>query len=306
MTKRNYERLSIEEFGKHLLETNDLDPIYVALWNLKGEAWTIERVQRWLAAYWCFYHAGLACYLCQLEGADFWYEMKRAAINVDPAPSGTGDRWPRGKERRHFRGESCVRAVQELTNKYAKPEEFVRYVSGLGAMGFTPTRSYEYVAERTREHRLFGPWITFKVADMSERVLGVPVDFTQASVFMFKDPVKAALMLWDERCEKQEELGPIIPMAKAEDKTQQEIIDIVVAYLKEYFSDFKAPPSNNRPVGLQEVETILCKWKSHVNGHYPLYNDIDEIHDGLNPWVGFNQAAGQFMDAMPKRPREDD
>ena len=55
-----------------------------------------------------------------------------------------------------------------------------------------------------------------------------------------------------------------------------------------------------RPVGLQEVETILCKWKSHMNGHYPLNNDIMEIRHGLKDWLPVSALARAFYDAMPE------
>ena len=44
---------------------------------------------------------------------------------------------------------------------------------------------------------------------------------------------------------------------------------------------YQAPPQMDRPINIQEVETILCKWKSHLNGHYPTGNDIAEVRHGL-------------------------
>ena len=57
----------------------------------------------------------------------------------------------------------------------------------------------------------------------------------------------------------------------------------------------------NRRVNIQEVETILCKWKSHMNGHYPLSNDVDEIQHGLREWGKFCQACNDLADVMPSR-----
>ena len=66
------------------------------------------------------------------------------------------------------------------------------------------------------------------------------------------------------------------------------------------------PPLYDRPIGLQEVETVLCKWKSHLNGHYPLYNDTDEINHGMINWLPGNEVAEQFYKNMVKHgPRED-
>lgn len=284
MARRDYERLSIEDFGAHLLNTGDLDPIYVALTNMRQRWQDPGQKARWLVAYWCFYHAGVACHMSELEGQDFWVELMNAAKNEDPAP--TGDRWPRGHERRHARGQQGIDMVEALWAEYEAPEDMIRLLSAREGEDPLP---FETVSQRAQQHVLFGPWISFKIADMVDRCLAVPVDFDHAAVFMFKDPVKAALMLWRQRAGVPPE---------AEPKDRAAAIDAVVTYLTKTFADFDAPPLFDRPVGLQEVETILCKYKSHVNGHYPLFNDIDEIHAGLEGW---GPTADAFREAMPGR-----
>lgn len=291
---RSYERLPVEEFGRQLLASRDLDPVYCALHDLKRH-WGVSRVARWMVAYWCYYHCGAASYLSDFVGARFWSEMMRAAENKEPAP--TDGRWPRGSERRHFRGQQAIRSVEELATRYGdRPEEMVIYVAGSAVEPWgkltTESNPFEAVAKRVREHRGFGPWISFKVGDMLERVLGTPVDFSEAAVFMFKDPVKAALMVWRDKMRLPENAKP---------KDTAAAIHGVVEHLLGEFDGTTAPPNGDRLVGLQEVETVLCKWKSHVNGHYPLYNDIDEINEGLTAWVGVTDAAREFQDAMPRR-----
>lgn len=291
---RKYPRLGIQEFGVHLLRTNDLDPIYVALVRCRDEyGWTRDQLYRWLVAYWCFYHAGVASWMSTQEGQQFWHWMGIAAENVDPSP--TGGRWPRGAERRHCRGGQAVKCIRQLRHRYGPlPEQMVvRLTSGYDC-GLSTTISkvsVSEVMERAQEHYLFGPWISFKIADMIDRVLGVPVDFDQGHMFMFKDPVEAALMLWRQHNGLSENARP---------KDQDHVLGLVVSNLSAMFMTFRAPPLDDRPVGLQEIETILCKWKSHMNGHYPLYNDIDEILAGLDPWTSESEAAAAFAVAMPQ------
>ena len=112
---------------------------------------------------------------------------------------------------------------------------------------------------------------------------------------MFKDPAKAATMLFRAKMK----LPP-----EAVLKYEKEAIHVVVKYLTEQFADLEAPPYYDRPIGLQEVETVLCKWKSHLNGHYPLYNDIDDINEGLEPWRAISETADKFANAMPKGGQE--
>ena len=50
MGRRDYKRLSIENFGSHLLLTGDLDPVYIALHRCGLD---FEVLSKWLVAYWC-------------------------------------------------------------------------------------------------------------------------------------------------------------------------------------------------------------------------------------------------------------
>lgn len=207
-----------------------------------------------------------------------------AANNKLPTPFGS--RWTRAKERRHFRGDICVKAVLTLKNMYPEyPEKMVYDIIG------DDVRTMRAISGRAKRYPLFGDWIGFKVADMIDRVFGIPVNFDQAAVFMFADPTKAALMLWRKKYNLAETAMP---------KDQDAVINGVVNYLTTYFKDFLAPPIMDRPVGVQEVETILCKWKSHLHGHYPLYNDIIEISEGLEPWKSYSWTAKAMLEAMPK------
>jgi hypothetical protein len=289
MAGRKYDRLPIEVFGTNLLATGDLDPIYIALHKQFPDG-NEPQLKRWLVAYWCFYHAGQASYISEAEGPEFWTRMRACTKNEELSP--IGERWQRGHERRHFRGEAASKAIRIMSGKYLdEPEALVDEI--IGTPGLPNSLPFVQVAERTQKLPLFGPWISFKVGDMIDRVCGITVDFDNAAVFMFKDPTEAALRLWRLKAGLHPEAMP-----KDKDKAIQQVVD----YLIEYFAQNKAPPLLDRPVGLQEVETILCKWKSHQNGHYPLFNDIDEITDGVHPWIKVSDTAQEFSRHMPKRP----
>ncbi len=289
---RSYLRLEIEPFGRHLLSHGDLDPIYIALVSArKAGDFSESQINRWLLGYWCYYHAGVASFLSEKEGEEFWHWMEVAARNEEESP--VGGRWPRGHERRHFRSRLAADSVADLCVRYPNPEDMVR---ALSARSEGERLSLKTVSDRAQNHRGFGPWIGFKIADMLDRVTGVSVDFDNAAVFMFKDPQKAAIMLWEQR-----------EAPKYSDKkkpARETILNGVAEYLISYFSDYAAPPLADRPVNIQEIETILCKWKSHVNGHYPLWNDIREVNKGLIPWIERSVAARSFYHHMPKEQRE--
>ena len=278
MSKRSYERLPIEEFGRQLITSGDLDPVYIALHRCD---FPFDVLSKWLIGYWCLYHCGAASFLA--EQHDFYGYLMKAAHNDMPAP--TGGRWPRNSERRHWRGKQAVNSAADLCLR-GTPSQLV------GSLWDGPNDCGS-VMSRVQKWRGFGPWIGFKAADMLDRVLGRPVDFDEASIFIFKDPAKAALMQWRVYHPMQAGIG-----------NPREAISHVVGRLIREFDDLKAPPLYDRPIGLQEVETVLCKWKSHMNGHYPLFNDTDEINHGLAEWQPHSEVAVKFAENMVTRSPE--
>src|SRR5690606_22507373 len=153
-----------------------------------------------------------------------------------------------GHERRHFRAKIATESVAALCDRYRdNPENMVLYIGARWDEG--DRLPFKVVSARAQEHRGFGPWIGFKCADMIDRVMEVPVDFDQAAVFMFKDPEKAAMMLWEQREAHKYPEG-----AKPK---REAILSGVTEYLIKQFADLTAPPLGDRPINIQEVETVL-------------------------------------------------
>lgn len=320
VSSRDYKRLHIEEFGRILIETGDLDPIYIALHRQNMGR---EKLHRWMLAYWCFYHAGVASYMAERENEHFWQAMENAARNTTviiaptatPADCGVNGQWPRGKERRHFRGQQGIKAVAELQAAFGCPEyavvdiakeAFVTFpitledgTADYGVEDFHPHKTapikYADLAKRVKQWRGFGNWITYKVGDMLDRCAGIPIEFDFKDA-MYDEPHKAALMQWKIWHGVPQE-STIGNQGSEEGAAVQEVVERL---LKEY-SDLKAAPFYDRPIGLTEIETVLCKWKSHMGGHYPLNNDIDEIRHGLAPWAKHSVIAAGHLECMPQR-----
>lgn len=277
--------ITIEAFGTRLLTSGDLDPLYIALYGAKL---TPNQIKRFLFAYWCCYHAGASCYLSEFTGAGYWTVLGSMAANVLAAP--TGGRWPRGHERRHFRGDKAINAVDAYVARFETPEDLFdwiitpKYNTHSGRIHFFDLR------KRIMELPQFGPWIAFKVGDMLERICGLPINFDDSDVFLFDSPREAALetaKLWSEN------LGGI--EGKSELRLIKEVTDTLIAS----FKDHLAPPRFERVVNVQEVETILCKWKSHMSGFYPLGLDTREIREGLHLWAAHSTAAQALLGALP-------
>lgn len=248
--KRNYDRLHWTDFGRQLLSSKDLDPLYY----VSQVSMPIDQLKRFLLAYWCYYSAGIAADISEAPSNRFFSTMLKVYNTA-----------PRGHERRHFRGQAGRDAIHKMKKDWDNyPEAIVDYMT---CAYITPhIRTVDRIIERVKDFYQFGDWIAWKVADMTERVLRYPVNFSGANLLIYKEPVKATgLMLYGD----------------VKRKVSKDDIDTVVMWMLREFQDIKAPPDNARTINVQEVETIMCKWKAHVNGHYPLFNDTEEILTGL-------------------------
>lgn len=245
-------------FGERLLATRDLDPVYCAI---VGAGVELQQLRRLLVAYLCFYHLGVACWLSEKD-EDFWEAMLLAGENrVSPQKFGLSlSRWPRGTERRHFRGQQCVEALTVLSSR--SPGDLLKSLTAKAA-------SLRAVREEMLMWPMFGEWAAFKAADLLERVVGLPVTFPVGIFDWYKEP-RAGLALLPE--------GSLPVLLK-------------------HFARFRAPPRLDRRCGLQEIETILCKYKSSMGGHYHVGKDIAEVRHALEHW---GSTASRLLRACPR------
>ena len=270
--------LSIEDFGDQLLATQDLDPVYVMLYQgRKNGLLDGDQLHRWLLAYWCFYHAGASTWLSAHDGDEFWEWMLTAARNSETGPvTNESDitRWPRAAERRHFRGDKCVRAVEWMKARYpTQPHKLVMTAYEPSPGVLSPLKSSD-VTQRVSAWPQFGPWIAFKAADMIERVLGVPVQFPADDIIMYREPRAALDILVNDR-------GGTAGNH--------------FARLLNRFHNRPAPPAMDRACGPQEIETICCKWKSYLGGHYYVGKDTLELRHGMQDWGPLSRDLSKFL-----------
>jgi len=299
---------TVEEFGAVLARTGDLDPIYLML---RGAELPAGHRARWCLAYWMFYHAGVASALSECAGARFW-DRARAHL------SGS-HQFPRGTERRHFRGSLAVAAVTDLAARFPFPET-VTTTLAQSAPQFTE------VARAVREWSGFGPWIAFKVADMLDAVLGVPVNFADAvPEHIFDDPMTGAVWAfhldavaasthvgneWEGFRTVLRDDGLLGTDAEIRDRLTQyhdacslperrALTERVFRGLQKRMQGIgvpHAPPGTS--FRIQEIETVLCKWKAHVTGHYPVGKDTTEILHALKGW---GPTAARCRDVLIER-----
>lgn len=261
--------MDIREFGCELIRTGDLDPVYVGVYQAKLPE---PQLSRLLLAYLCFYHLGVSAWLSEHEHDEYWAWMLIAATNETPTPTVNG-RWPRGTERRHFRGDKSVSAIKWLQQKFPYPEAPLRILA--------TQPSEKMIIGEICKWPMFGPWVGFKAADLIERVYGHSIKFDPNLGLMYDSP-RAAL---DLLADTQEFI--------AVDRTPTGLYNNLITF----FSGQRAPPSFNRRCNAQEVETILCKWGSMKSGHYWVGKDIKEVSEALHHW---GSTAERILAVMPK------
>lgn len=260
MSKKEKEKLVIEkgvlpgkatlppgQFGELLIKMKDLDPIYDMMYSAGMD---LDFKKRWMLAYSCFYHAGVAAYIAE-DPKRFWKRLRK----------GHDDKWPRGSERRHFRGGTSDFVTNWLPQNFKSPEAAIDFI-----IGPNKERTFQTVSKRVQSWKYFGSWIAFKMADLVDRVLLIDVDFSDCHLDLYDSPKQGAEMI------------------AAYMGTPDIAMDKLVSKMEKRFSHLKAGPDYKRPIGVQEVETVFCKWKSHCSGHYPPGKDIMEIREGLEGW----------------------
>lgn len=255
--------LDIYSFGHQIIATKDLDPLYV---GLKGARLPEKQLQRWLSAYLMFYHVGVSSWLSEHEGRDFGRACLVAAENTTLTP--LGGRWPRASERRHFRGNKCVVATEKMFGNNYHPEEWVSRLYDC--------KTEKEVIKSVSKWPMHGAWSGFKMADLLETVVDLPIKFDEELGIMYEEPRAALDILVKEN-----------PSKNAAD------------YYKDlclWIRQFETPHPSTRRCGPQELETVCCKWKSYLGGHYFLGKDIKEQRHALNGW---GATADKLMENYP-------
>lgn len=112
----------------------------------------------------------------------------------------------------------------------------------------------------------FGPWISFKVADMIDRLGLAKIKFGMDEI-LYDSPLEGAKLIY-----RQKYPGTTPPA-----NVGLWAIDSILGKLGHL-----APPRYERQINAQEAETILCKFKSYVGGRYHVGEDIESCRKGLS------------------------
>ena len=256
-----------KSFGDELIATADLDPVYVMLAEA-DHLLSESMLKRFLLAYWCFYHCGVAAHIA--ESKDFYKTMWRAIRET----------WPRGTERRYFYGLRAKGTIAYLVGAGA-PERIVDDMCNHD--------DFQSSQKVIMAYEGFGPLVGWKVADMAERVLGYDVDFSNSTLDAYVDPRQGAALIkfgdWRH---------PI---------SDDELEDVCYDMESYFMAKHNAPPLYDRRVNIQEIKTILCKHKDLHKGAYFMGKDTREVRFYMEGWGDLSEELRKFLppDIHPKR-----
>ncbi len=226
------------------------------------------QLAKYILAYLCFYDTGTSSWIA--DQPDFWKAMAEAADTAEH---------PRGGDRRHFRGDAARRSVANMRSRGATAEELLDYL----ADDREPT-TLSATMGRVRELRGFGETIAFKAADMLERLWGADMEFKE------RDPLLIS----------KAPLAGAEAMAKEAGKTPPSVAIWAHEELIKNLGGYPAPPRYERTLTVLETETILCKWKHHLNGSYYVGKGKESQRKGLGPYLE-RSATARRMDAAGRR-----
>lgn len=142
----------------------------------------------------------------------------------------------RASERRHFRGAVGMKAIQAWEQRFKDPERMVEWIFG-------PT--YFDVRSNAKSVPQIGTYFVWKFADVQERVFRLPCDFTGASQYSPKVPQEGAKLI---------------------DYSTTAAYDKIIRYFGR--NGMLAPPHYDRPMNMQEAETVCCIFHQYVGGSY--------------------------------------
>lgn len=259
------ERLGIVEFGRRLIETEDLDPVYVAMYRAK-----LARIEivRFTVAWLMYYHTGLGCQIA--ESPRMFSRMVYIAKH--------NDGFPRGSQRKHHRKEPAVKSALDLRKRFKTGNECLQWlIAGESTAREMFFRVCEWVG--------WGPCMAWRVPDIFERLGTYPALFVDSDVdLFFTSPKKGAIL-----CAEMYGLDMETPELNAH------------LYLMEHLGHMKAPPRYERTINIQETETVFCKWKSHMSGHYNVGRDTGRARQGFEAYPT-SELSRRLLSKIPRGP----
>ena len=267
-------------FGKLLVDTKDIDPIYPLLSNVIEREGLVQEDGLWLSFLYLFYYNAASAWATfqefprmlnimtdQGEGAfRDWEKDNRAGLSI-------------GMERRGLRGGKVVPVVAFLARMIG-PGNLLNWLSD--GLGGDRRQNYEVLWVRVQTLPQVGRWAAFKWLDLLLHVHNFHLETPDMRISHCSGPRQALEELY---------LGGHNPR---QDSDYIFSLNCLGMRLKDQLE------SCGLPLTWDELETVLCNFHSLCYGRYVVGHDIDEHlgHTllGIGDQSSWMEARGRVFD----------
>lgn len=261
---------ALARFARAMIRSCDIDPLYpvlrhmISMMNREQQLWLT-----FLYVAWYNLPSGYAAFLTHPA-----FDSGLAQTSIDPQLL----KLPTGIERRNHRGGTVARHindyVRQLSRRYAG-EQFAFYTDGLDPND--PIANWRLLTERLQTIWGNGRWAAYKHCEILMKVHDLPLAAPDMGNQFSSGP--------------REGLAYFFNVPDGQDAATIRLLDRMGIHLqRRLHHEFGVE------LGIEELETILCNWKSLKKGKYYVGHDIDELQEQI--------ARGEHERWLPIRARE--
>lgn len=250
LTAEGKERFpALYKFAKNLIASEDIDPLYPVLKHLQKDLDPEQKLwHSFLYVAWYNLPSATAAF------TEYSLPNKQLLKHIDP-------KWPTGIERRNNRGGKVVGHI----DSYLKIIEVTKsqkkwYWEGL-SRDKEPEDNWRILNERIQTLHGNGRWAAYKFCEVLRKVNNLPIQAPDMGHQFSSGPREGLAMLFGEIPGQTSE---VIDQLNAQG-------DVLIEKLQKLGLD----------VGQEEVETVLCNFKSLMKGKYYTGHDIDELQEQI-------------------------
>lgn len=252
--KRHFRALCV--FAKHMLATEDIDPLYPVLRELQ------EGMSRDQALWHSFLYVA-------------WYNLPSATAAFDLCPEPDerlldliDPSWPTGTERRANRGGKVIDHIRDYLDKVAEARGMQEpvYYNGIPHHGGCDLEqrheNWRVINDNIRSIWGNGRWAGYKHCEVLRRVNGSQLlEAPDAGHQFSTGPREGLHMLYGELAGQGKDLIDLL---------DEMTLDLQVRFAR-----------RGLEMDIEHVETILCNYKSLAKGKYYVGHDIDELQEQI-------------------------